>query len=99
MITEKFLCKNQYGNNGCVSYCGGECVSSEKCPYQENCYSDVVYGKYNYNTVADKLAGRLINYFEEHACEVWECVSARDFICDRIEEITEEFKRKYKNED
>ncbi len=99
MIIEKVLCKNDYGNNSCVSYCGGECVSSEKCPYQESINSDVVYGKYNYNTVADKLTWKLINYFENHACEIENYVSIRDFICDHIEEIKEEFKREYKDED
>ena len=99
-MIEKVLCKNDYGkHNKCVGYCDGECISIEDCPYQENVYTKVDFGKYNYNTVADKLAERLVNYFEEHACEIWGHVSARDFICDGIEEITEEFKREYKNED
>ena len=96
MITEKFLCKNQYGNNGCVSYCGGECVSSEKCPYQESICSDVAYGKYNYNTVADKLAERLINYFGNVIDDDY--VSGK-FACHCIMKITEEFKREYKSGD
>lgn len=35
------------------------------------------------------LTNRLIDYFTEHAHEVWDHVSARDFVCDNIEVISE----------
>lgn len=96
-MIEKVLCKNDYGkHNKCVGYCGGECVSNEDCPYQESINSNVVYGKYNYNTVADKLSERLINYFGYTIADDY--VSGK-FACRCIKEITEKFKREYKNED
>lgn len=43
--------------------------------------------------IIDEVSTTLIDYFSEHAHEVWNRVSARDFICDNIEMITEELKK------
>ena len=38
-------------------------------------------------TVREKALDDAILYFEKHAHEVYDHVSARDFICDRLEEL------------
>lgn len=42
--------------------------------------------------IIDEVSNILIDYFSEHAHEVWDRVSARDFICDNIEMIAEKLK-------
>lgn len=39
------------------------------------------------NEVRNKAIDDAIRYFEKHAHEVCDHVSARDFICDRLEEL------------
>lgn len=39
------------------------------------------------NEVRNKVLDYAIRYFEKHAHEVYDHVSARDFICDRLEEL------------
>lgn len=45
-----------------------------------------------YTKAINDLTNNLINYFSKHAYEVWDHVSARDFICDNIEMISENIK-------
>ena len=45
-----------------------------------------------YTKAINDLTNNLISYFSEHAYEVWNHVSARDFICDNIETIAEKMK-------
>lgn len=40
-----------------------------------------------YNRIYNKAIDDSIVYFEEHASEVWNHISARDFICDSLEEL------------
>lgn len=45
-----------------------------------------------YTKAINDLTNNLIDYFSEHAHEVWNHVSARDFICDNIETIAKKMK-------
>lgn len=51
--------------------------SNTKCKLKKEAF------KNGYNKALDDA----IRYFEKHAHEVYEHVSARDFICDRLEEL------------
>lgn len=49
----------------------------------------------NREQIIDEVSNALTDYFSEHAHEVWNKVSARDFICDNIEVIIEKLKLEY----
>lgn len=53
---------------------------------------DVMRGYKNRNQIFDEVSNALTEYFSEHAHEVWDRVSARDFICDNIDVIIEKLK-------
>ena len=53
---------------------------------------DVMRKYKNRNQIFDKVSNALTDYFSKHAHEVWDRVSARDFICDNIGVIIEKLK-------
>lgn len=53
---------------------------------------DVMREYKNRNQIFDEVSNALTDYFSEHAHEVWDRVSARDFICDNIEVVIEKLK-------
>ena len=55
---------------------------------------DVMREYKNRNQIFDEASNALTDYFSEHAHEVWDRVSARDFISDNIEVIIEKLKSK-----